>query len=102
MTQWLILYGLTSFERLALLSILGISILGILYAFFLRRQILQEDRGDKKMQEVWGAISEGADAYLRRQLVTVLPLILILTVALFFSVYIVPPSAEAAERFKEF
>jgi K(+)-stimulated pyrophosphate-energized sodium pump len=51
------------------------------------------------MQEVWNAIREGADAYLRSQLRSILPLIGILTVALFFSVYIVPPSPEALARF---
>lgn len=51
------------------------------------------------MQEVWGAIRDGADAYLGRQLKSILPLIAILTVALFFSVYIVPPSPEAKIRF---
>ena len=51
------------------------------------------------MQEVWGAIRDGADAYLRRQLRSILPLIVVLTIALFLSVYIVPPSPEALERF---
>jgi K(+)-stimulated pyrophosphate-energized sodium pump len=48
------------------------------------------------MQEVWNAIREGANTYLRQQLFTILPLIAILTIALFASVYIVPPSPEAA------
>ena len=51
------------------------------------------------MLEVWNAIREGADAYLQKQLKTILPLIGILTFALFFSVYIVPPSQEAMQRF---
>ena len=51
------------------------------------------------MQEVWNAIRSGADAYLDRQLKTILPLIIILTIALFFSVYVVKPSPEASERF---
>ena len=91
--------GLTPFEHIAIWSILGISILGLLYALFLRKQILREDKGTQKMQEVWGAIREGADAYLRKQLKTILPLIVLLTFALFFSVYIVPPSQEAMQRF---
>ncbi|MBI3361073.1 MAG: sodium-translocating pyrophosphatase [Chloroflexi bacterium] len=91
--------GLTQFEQIAIWSVLGVAILGLLYAVFLRSQILKEDKGTEKMQEVWGAIRDGADAYLRRQLGSILPLIGILTVALFFSVYIVPPSPEALERF---
>ncbi len=91
--------GITFFERIAIWSVLGISIIGLLYALFLRKQILREDKGTREMIEVWNAIREGADAYLRKQLFSILPLIGILTFALFFSVYIVPPSPEAMERF---
>jgi K(+)-stimulated pyrophosphate-energized sodium pump len=77
--------------------VLGIAIMGLAYALFLRKQIMAEDKGTDKMIEVWNAIREGADAYLGRQLKTILPLIIVLTVALFFSVYVVPPSPEASE-----
>ncbi|MCX5712274.1 MAG: sodium/proton-translocating pyrophosphatase, partial [Candidatus Omnitrophica bacterium] len=93
------LYGLSVFEKFAIWSVLGVSLLGLLYALFLRRQILREDKGTAKMLEVWNAIREGADAYLVKQLRSILPLIGILTFALFFSVYIVPPSSEALQRF---
>jgi len=87
----------TSFEWISLWVVLGIAILGLAYALFLRRQIMVEDKGSERMQEVWNAIRQGADAYLGRQLKTILPLIVILTFALFFSVYVVPPSPEASE-----
>jgi K(+)-stimulated pyrophosphate-energized sodium pump len=48
---------------------------------------------------VWDAIRTGADAYLARQLRTILPFIVILTILMFFSVFIVPPTAEAKIRF---
>jgi len=91
--------GLTQFEQFAIWSVLGVSLLGLLYALFLRNQILREDKGSDEMQKVWNAIREGADTYLRRQLKSILPLIGLLTVAMFFSVYIVPPTPEAVERF---
>jgi K(+)-stimulated pyrophosphate-energized sodium pump len=91
--------GLTLFETYAIWSVLGIAVLGLLYAIFLRAQILREEKGTPKMQEVWGAIRDGADTYLGRQLRSILPLIAILTVALFLSVYIVPPTPEALQRF---
>jgi len=91
--------GATPFETYALWTVLGIAFLGLAYALFLRRQIMAEDKGSPKMIEVWEAIRQGADTYLGRQLKTILPLIVVLTIALFFSVYIVPPSAEALERF---
>ncbi|MFZ5879642.1 MAG: sodium-translocating pyrophosphatase [Chloroflexota bacterium] len=92
--------GLTSFEAAAIWAVFGVAILGLAYAVFLRSQIMREDAGTPKMQEVWGAIRDGADAYLKRQLGSILPLIGVLTVALFFSVWIVPPSPEALERFE--
>ncbi|MGE5341037.1 MAG: sodium-translocating pyrophosphatase [Candidatus Omnitrophota bacterium] len=91
--------GLSYYEQVAIMSILGIAVLGLLYALFLRKQILKEDKGGPKMLEVWNAIREGADTYLKRQLRTILPLIAVLTVALFLSVFIVPPSEEALRRF---
>ena len=94
------MHGLTTFEAVAIWTVLGVAILGLLYAIFLRSQIMREDKGTEKMQEVWGFIRDGADAYLRQQLKSILPLIAILTVAMFFSVFIVPPTPEALERFE--
>jgi K(+)-stimulated pyrophosphate-energized sodium pump len=91
--------GLTQLEAIAIWAVFGVAILGLLYAVFLRSQILQEDKGTEKMQEVWGWIKDGANAYLQKQLRSILPLIAVLTVALFLSVYIVPPTPEALERF---
>ncbi|HRE30027.1 MAG TPA: sodium/proton-translocating pyrophosphatase, partial [Anaerolineales bacterium] len=82
-------------------AVLVISLLGLGYAVFLRQQILNEDKGTAKMQEIWGWIRDGANAYLGRQLKAILPLIAVLTVALFLSVYIVPPTAEAVEHFEK-
>lgn len=91
--------GIETYEKIAIWAVFAVAILGLLYANFLRRQILKEDMGTEKMQEVWGAIKDGADAYLGKQLRSILPMIVLLTVALFLSVYIVPPSPEALERF---
>jgi K(+)-stimulated pyrophosphate-energized sodium pump len=90
---------LNQFEQIAIYVVLGVAILGLGYAIFLRQQILREDKGTAKMQEVWGWIKDGANAYLGKQLRSILPLIAVLTVALFFSVYIVPPTSEAKEHF---
>src|SRR5688500_4702266 len=91
--------GLQPFEVIAIWAVFGVAWLGLAYAIFLRSQILREDKGTEKMQEVWNAIKDGANAYLQKQLGSILPLIAILTVALFLSVYVVPPSPEAQERF---
>jgi len=91
--------GLTSLEAIAIWVVFGIAILSLFYAFALRSQILREDKGTEKMQEVWSAIRDGADAYLTRQSKSIWPLIIVLTFVLFASVYVVPPSPEALEQF---
>jgi len=91
--------GLTTFETIAVWSVLGVALLGLAYALFLRQQVMREDMGTAEMQAVWSAIRDGADAYLNQQLRSILPFIGILTIVLFLSVYIVEPSAEAMERF---
>ena len=94
------LQNATVFETAAIWVVLAIAILGLGYALLLRSQIMKADKGTPKMQEVWNAIREGANAYLHRQLKSIVPFIVVLTVVLFFSVYVIPPSAEAMERFK--
>jgi len=91
--------GLTNFEQIAIWAVFAVAWLGLGYAVFLRSQILREDKGTEKMQEVWNAIKDGANAYLQKQFRSILPLIAILTVVLFLSVYVVPPSLEAHDRF---
>jgi K(+)-stimulated pyrophosphate-energized sodium pump len=93
--------NLTLFEQVAIGTVIGAAILSLIYAVWLRHSVLKADKGTKKMQEVWTNIKEGANAYLRRQLKSILPFIIILTFGLFFSVYIVPPSLEAIDVFPE-
>ena len=97
--MWYGIAALRPFEQYALFGVLFIAVLGLLYALFLRKQVISEDAGTPEMQKVWGAIREGANAYLKRQLKTILPLIGLLTVCLFLSVYIVPVSQDSMERF---
>jgi K(+)-stimulated pyrophosphate-energized sodium pump len=91
--------NLATFETIAPWAIVGIAILSLLYALWLRGNVLRKDKGTAKMQEVWNAIRVGADAYLNRQLRTILPLIGVLAVVLFFSVYVVSPTTEAIQVF---
>jgi K(+)-stimulated pyrophosphate-energized sodium pump len=90
---------LNSTENILILIVLGIAIAGLAYAGLLARQILAEGKGSAKMQEVWGYIRAGANAYLRSQLRIIAVLIVVLTVVLFFSVSIVNPTPYAIERF---
>ena len=92
-------HGLNGFEQIAILGVLFTAFISLLYAWFLRKSVLKKDKGTAKMQEVWNAIRIGADSYLNRQLRTILPVIGVLTVVLFLSVYIVPASVEALAEF---
>jgi K(+)-stimulated pyrophosphate-energized sodium pump len=94
-------HGLNDFEQIAVIAVVITAIISLVYAWLLRGIVLRKDMGDAKMQEVWNAIRIGADSYLSRQLKTILPAIAVLTVVLFLSVYVVPPSLEASEEFPD-
>ncbi|PIU40036.1 MAG: sodium-translocating pyrophosphatase, partial [Candidatus Omnitrophica bacterium CG07_land_8_20_14_0_80_50_8] len=72
-------------EQIALWSVLGTAILGLLYAFFLMGQVLREDRGTSEMIKVSDSIRIGSNAYLFRQFKTIAFLILLLTGVLYFT-----------------
>lgn len=80
-------------------GVLGVALAALLYALWLWRDTVSYDKGTEKMQEVWRAIKRGASGYLKRQLKTIIFVLLSLTVILFLSVYVVPPSREAVDRF---
>jgi K(+)-stimulated pyrophosphate-energized sodium pump len=75
----------TSFEKSALIVVLVVALLGLLYAAFLTRQVLREPKGTDKMQKISGAIRTGGNAYLKRQMRTILLVIFVLAILVFFS-----------------
>ncbi len=72
-------------ERAGLILVLIIAIVGLLYALMLRSQVLKAPQGTKKMQEIADAVREGANAYLGAQFRKIGPLIVVITVALWFT-----------------
>ena len=51
--------------------VIACGVLSILYAIWATRSVLAADQGNARMQEIAGAIREGAQAYLTRQYTTV-------------------------------
>ena len=90
---------LTFFERDVLFFVLAVAIVSLGYAIWLWKNVLSFPKGSEKMLKVWSAIKQGAEGYLRKQLKTIIVSIIALTVVLFLSVYIVPPSKEAVAMF---
>lgn len=54
-----------------LFAIISISILGLIFAFFLARYVLAQDKGSEDMQLISNAIQEGGEAFLKRQYLTI-------------------------------
>lgn len=73
------------FEQYALIGVLVIAILGLLYAAFLTRQILKEPEGNEKMRHISNAIRTGGNAYLRLQFRTILMLLFLVAIFVFFT-----------------
>jgi K(+)-stimulated pyrophosphate-energized sodium pump len=92
-------HGLNNFEQIAVILVVVIAIISLVYAWFLKNLVMGKDKGTASMIEVWDAIRVGADSYLSSQLKTILPAIGILTVAMFFSIFVVEPTPEAVIEF---
>jgi K(+)-stimulated pyrophosphate-energized sodium pump len=92
-------HGLNNFEQIVVTGVLVTAFIALFYAWLLRSRVMRKDKGTPRMQEEWNAIKIGAHSYLNRQLRTILPLIGLLAVVLFFSVYVVPPSDAAVQEF---
>jgi len=75
----------TTFEKWALIVVLVVAFLGLIYAYFLTRQVLREPQGTDKMRKINQAIRTGGNAYLSRQFRTILVLIFVLAIFVFFS-----------------
>ena len=73
-----------SFEDTSLWIILGVSLVALLFAAYLRREVLAAPQGTPKMREIAEAIQVGSRAYLNRQFRTVGAFLVLLTIALYW------------------
>ncbi|MGD8397984.1 MAG: sodium-translocating pyrophosphatase [Anaerolineae bacterium] len=92
---------LSQLEQSMLWGVIVVAFISLAYAYWLWRDTLRHDKGTPEMQKVWVAIKTGANAYLQRQLRTMLPILVLLAIILFFSVYVVAPTEQALALFKD-
>jgi K(+)-stimulated pyrophosphate-energized sodium pump len=90
---------LSGLEQNMLWGVIVVAFISLAYAYWLWRDTLRRDKGSEAMQKVWKAIKTGAGAYLQQQLRTILPILGLLAVVLFFSVYVVRPTEQALAMF---
>ncbi|RLD02401.1 MAG: sodium-translocating pyrophosphatase [Chloroflexi bacterium] len=78
----------TLFEQIGLGAVLLTAIAALVYAWLLAREVLREDPGTERMQEISSAIRTGAIAYLNKQMEVVIPLAFVLAIVLFFTAHL--------------
>ena len=91
--------GMTWFEQAMIYTVVLAAIASLVYAWWLRKGVLEQDKGTEQMQKVWNGIREGALSYLNRQLKTIIPILVVLSFLLFFTVYITVPERGTLELF---
>ena len=67
-----------------LVFVMATAVIALVYGFILRAQVMKLSPGTESMQRVGEAIRAGAYAYLQKQVRTMLPLVAVLAIALFF------------------
>ena len=72
-------------EKVSLLAVLAVALVGLAYALLLARQVKNADRGTERMQAIAAAVREGADSYLGAQFRKIGVLIVLITLILYFT-----------------
>jgi K(+)-stimulated pyrophosphate-energized sodium pump len=82
------LQNATLFEQIGLIVVLITAVAALIYAWALAREVLREDPGTKRMQEISNAIRTGSIAYLNKQMEVVIPLSFVLAILLFLTAHL--------------
>ena len=93
------LVDMSDLERFMILTVVAAAFVSLVYAWWLRKGVLSQEKGTEQMQKVWNGIREGALSYLDRQLKSIIPILVVLSFLLFFTVYITTPEAGTLELF---
>ena len=80
---------MTGFEIFLYFVVIACGLAGIAYGVLTRAQVLAMPAGNERMQEIAGAIQEGANAYLNRQYTTIgiVGVVILVVLALLLGVY---------------
>src|ERR1035437_1976699 len=73
--------------------VFGVSIFGLLFAFFLTKYVLRQDTGNDKMRAISDAIREGANAFMKRQY-TMIAILAAVVAILIFVLYTIFPNKD--------
>ena len=76
------------FEQVGLIAVLITAVAALIYAWMLARQVLREDPGTQRMQDISNAIRTGSIAYLNKQMEVVIPLSIVLAIVLYFTAHL--------------
>ena len=68
----------------ALWAIIGCGALSIVYGIWAIQSVMSADAGTTRMQEIAGAVAEGAQAYLKRQYMTIAMVGVVVFIAIFY------------------
>src|ERR1043166_8101331 len=68
----------------ALWAIIGCGALSIVYGNWAIQSVMSADAGTQRMQEIAGAVAEGAQAYLKRQYMTIAIVGVVVFIGIFF------------------
>ena len=80
----IVLPRLTGAQLVILWAVLASAVVALLYGWSLARTVLAASPGPKSMTDVADAVEEGAMAYLRRQVKTMICFVIVIALALFF------------------
>ena len=80
----IVLPHLTSNQLVILWAVLASALVALLYGWSLARTVLAASPGAKSMTDVADAVEEGAMAYMRRQVKTMIWFVIVIALALFF------------------
>ena len=79
--------GIMAFETFALPFVFIVSVLALVFSYWLARNVMAQDTGNEQMKTVAAAIKEGAEAFIKRQYKTI-AMLAVVAAAILFVMYV--------------